>query len=84
MAFFAVTHLTNQHYTICIRREVGMCQICYIPSITAHTAVGDQVRVFFAITMYYIPQNSDYFYLMLILGIFWSQVSFSKNVHTVL
>lgn len=23
------THLSNQRYTICVRREEGMCGICY-------------------------------------------------------
>jgi len=27
----STTHLQNQHYEICIRRESGYCYICYIP-----------------------------------------------------
>jgi len=29
----AVTHLSNQHYDICIRRGSGYCYICYSPTI---------------------------------------------------
>merc|ERR1719362_677338 len=29
----AVTHLSNQHYDICIRRASGYCYICYSPTI---------------------------------------------------
>merc|ERR1719491_2758191 len=29
----AVTHLSNQHYDICIRRASGSCYICYSPTI---------------------------------------------------
>merc|ERR1711971_1458676 len=29
----AVTHLSNQHYDICIRRASGYCYICYNPTI---------------------------------------------------
>merc|ERR1719400_37935 len=29
----AVTHLSNQHYDICIRRATGYCYICYGPTI---------------------------------------------------
>jgi len=28
------THLVNQHYQVCFRRESGRCRICYIPSVT--------------------------------------------------
>merc|ERR1719483_982649 len=31
----AVTHLSNQHYDICIRRASGFCYICYSPTIIA-------------------------------------------------
>merc|ERR1719361_1498314 len=31
----AVTHLSNQHYDICIRRASGYCYICYSPTIIA-------------------------------------------------
>ena len=27
----STTHLQNQHYDICVRREAGYCYICYIP-----------------------------------------------------
>ena len=27
---FAATHLSNQCYTMCIRREAGFCAICYV------------------------------------------------------
>jgi len=30
-----VTHLSNQHYDICIRRASGYCYICYSPTIIA-------------------------------------------------
>lgn len=30
----ATTHLSNQHYAACFRREKGYCSICYIPSIS--------------------------------------------------
>merc|ERR1711935_992757 len=30
-----VTHLSNQHYDICIRRASGSCYICYSPTIIA-------------------------------------------------
>merc|ERR1719483_1893628 len=30
-----VTHLSNQHYDICIRRASGYCYICYSPTIVA-------------------------------------------------
>merc|ERR1711971_1090060 len=41
----AVTHLSNQHYDICIRRTTGYCYICYTPTIIATTlaAVGTPV-----------------------------------------
>jgi hypothetical protein len=41
----AVTHLSNQHYDICIRRAKGYCYICYAPTIIATTlaAVGTPV-----------------------------------------
>merc|ERR1711935_1022123 len=40
-----VTHLSNQHYDICIRRASGYCYICYTPTIIATTtaAVGTPV-----------------------------------------
>merc|ERR1740129_2169665 len=31
----SVTHLSNQHYDICIRRASGFCYICYSPKILA-------------------------------------------------
>jgi len=34
----ATTHLNNQQYNICIRRETGMTQICYTPIGSAGTA----------------------------------------------
>merc|ERR1711990_940065 len=41
----AVTHLSNQHYDICIRRASGYCYICYTPTIIAaiKAAVGTPV-----------------------------------------
>merc|ERR1719362_2076482 len=41
----AVTHLSNQHYDICIRRASGYCYICYTPTIIAAitAAVGTPV-----------------------------------------
>ena len=33
LLFSAVTHLSDQKYTICFRREAGYCAICYTPSI---------------------------------------------------
>ena len=36
------THLSNQCYEICVRRETGMCFICYTPTISA--AVIGQVK----------------------------------------
>merc|ERR1712087_96924 len=40
-----VTHLSNQHYDICIRRGSGYCYICYSPTIIATTtaAIGTPV-----------------------------------------
>merc|ERR1719400_1688164 len=40
-----VTHLTNQHYDICIRRASGSCYICYSPTIIAAilAAIGTPV-----------------------------------------
>merc|ERR1712142_1067895 len=35
----AQTHLSNQDYDICIRRENGYCYICYIQSVAPGTAV---------------------------------------------
>ncbi len=36
---FLATHLSNQCYTICVRREEGFCSICYraavVPAIGA-------------------------------------------------
>merc|ERR1711976_382332 len=37
----ATTHLANQYYDICIRREANYCYICYIP-IYGTPAIGDQ------------------------------------------
>ena len=28
----AATHLSNQFYTVCLRREEGMCSVCYTPA----------------------------------------------------
>merc|ERR1739848_980830 len=41
----AVTHLSNQHYDICIRRAKGYCYICYAPTIiaTITAAIGTPV-----------------------------------------
>merc|ERR1712238_173892 len=41
----AVTHLSNQHYDICIRRASGSCYICYSPTIIAATlaAIGTPI-----------------------------------------
>jgi len=36
-----VTHLNNQHYQACFRREVGRCAICYIPSVTIATTAAN-------------------------------------------
>merc|ERR1712029_144217 len=33
-----VTHLANQRYTICMRRESGKCSICYFPSVSPSSA----------------------------------------------
>merc|ERR1712172_196439 len=40
-----VTHLSNQHYDICIRRASGYCYICYSPTIIAAitAAIGTPV-----------------------------------------
>merc|ERR1719491_1536813 len=40
-----VTHLSNQHYDICIRRGSGYCYICYSPTIIAATtaAIGTPI-----------------------------------------
>jgi len=39
-----VTHLSNQHYDICIRRASGSCYICYSPTIiVAGIAVGTPI-----------------------------------------
>merc|ERR1739847_156883 len=39
-----VTHLTNQHYDICIRRASGYCYICYSPTIiVSGIAIGTPV-----------------------------------------
>jgi len=37
----SVTHLSNQNYHICFRRASGRCGICFVPSITITSAVGD-------------------------------------------
>merc|ERR1711971_294445 len=40
----AVTHLSNQHYDICIRRASGSCYICYSPTIiVAGIAIGTPI-----------------------------------------
>jgi len=36
-----VTHLNNQHYQACFRREIGRCAICYIPSVTIATTAAN-------------------------------------------
>merc|ERR1711971_439701 len=40
-----VTHLSNQHYDICIRRASGSCYICYSPTIisTILAAIGTPI-----------------------------------------
>ena len=39
----STTHLVSQHYTMCFRREVGKCGICFVPAIVPTTpAVSDQ------------------------------------------
>jgi hypothetical protein len=40
----AVTHLSNQHYDICIRRASGSCYICYSPTIiVSGIAIGTPI-----------------------------------------
>merc|ERR1719330_1149957 len=40
----AVTHLSNQHYDICIRRASGYCYICYSPTIiVSGIAIGTPI-----------------------------------------
>merc|ERR1719362_1162990 len=40
-----VTHLSNQHYDICIRRASGSCYICYSPTIiVAGIAIGTPIK----------------------------------------
>lgn len=39
----AVSHLKNQYYEICFRREAGYCYICYNPIRTPTTANADQI-----------------------------------------
>merc|ERR1711971_481848 len=40
----AVTHLSNQHYDICIRRASGYCYICYNPTIiVSGIAIGTPI-----------------------------------------
>ena len=36
----ATTHLQNQDYTICLRREAGYCLVCYSEWATSTAALG--------------------------------------------
>jgi hypothetical protein len=45
----AVTHLNNQYYDICIRRETQMCYICYTPFSETVAADGEADQVSFGI-----------------------------------
>ena len=38
---FTVTHLANQHYATCWRRESGYCAVCYYPKVTIGTVAGN-------------------------------------------
>ena len=37
-SLIAATHLSNQCYDICVRREAGQCAICYVPAVFSATA----------------------------------------------
>ncbi len=37
---FSATHLSNQCYSMCIRRASGMCGICFYPTIITPTPAG--------------------------------------------
>ena len=46
--YVEATHLSDQNYEICFRRESGYCAICFTPSIQSSTAtpgVIAQVRL---------------------------------------
>jgi len=34
---FSATHLQNQCYLICFRRQSGMCEICFAPTVSTDT-----------------------------------------------
>lgn len=51
------THLSNQNYEICIRREKEYCAICYLPSIVIGT--GDNSATFGLSISKEITANSD-------------------------
>ena len=36
-----VTHLANQHYVACWRRESGYCAVCFYPKVTITTVAGN-------------------------------------------
>ena len=38
---FTVTHLANQHYATCWRRESGYCAVCYYPKVAIGTVAGN-------------------------------------------
>ncbi len=42
---FSATHLSNQNYDICFRRESGYCAICFIPSITFGAAAATAATI---------------------------------------
>jgi len=44
-----VTHLQNQLYDICIRRESGFCYICYNPSIISAAAIAEATQISYGV-----------------------------------
>ena len=59
------THLSNQLYSICFRRNVGKCSLCFIPSVNVATAtISLQVTSFsgFLPQSYQIPLRIIKFY----------------------
>ena len=51
LIFILATHLSNQAYTICIRKPSGANRICYIPctNVDATIAAGANVQASFGI-----------------------------------
>jgi len=45
-----VTHLANQHYSACFRRQTGMCTICFVPAIAIASTNSASIQSSFGLS----------------------------------